>query len=224
MSDVQRWKQAQQAEASHETHDGTLLPYDVAVDRLADWSVSADSLSGECVLAVGGGTGLIHSLEEPRAQVSVDPLYLNKNIDLADSEAMNVSAGGEALPLKNDQFDTVVSYNSIDHTSDPQSVLEEVRRVLKPGGRFLLSVNAFKTPHIVRERLQLIDEPHPWHFSPDELRSRVQQAGFSVTQFSTSPRFPDRHPVSTLLQGEVRKFGAILLNITWCTITCKPTG
>ena len=40
--------------------------------------------------------------------------------------------------LANGHFDDVFCFNALDHTADFRRALHEMRRVLKPGGRFLL--------------------------------------------------------------------------------------
>lgn len=45
----------------------------------------------------------------------------------------------EALPAVDGEFDVVVSRYSAHHWPHPQEALREIRRVLKPGGRFILS-------------------------------------------------------------------------------------
>ncbi len=52
-----------------------------------------------------------------------------------------VQGTGECLPFVDGSFDAVVCCLVIEHTADPDVVLEEVARVLAPGGRFLLLIN-----------------------------------------------------------------------------------
>ena len=44
---------------------------------------------------------------------------------------------GERLPFQDDAFDVVYCRDALHHVSDPPQVVREVRRVLKPGGRFV---------------------------------------------------------------------------------------
>lgn len=57
---------------------------------------------------------------------------------LFEANGMNpdriVNAAGEGLPFPDETFDLVYSSNVLEHTGDPERVLQEAVRVLKPGG------------------------------------------------------------------------------------------
>jgi ubiquinone/menaquinone biosynthesis C-methylase UbiE len=46
--------------------------------------------------------------------------------------------GAQSLPLENDSVENVVSTFSLHHWSDPTKAFQEIHRVLKPGGQFLV--------------------------------------------------------------------------------------
>lgn len=49
-----------------------------------------------------------------------------------------------ALPYKTSQFDVVISSETIEHLENPRGFMREVRRILKPGGLFILSTPAIE--------------------------------------------------------------------------------
>jgi ubiquinone/menaquinone biosynthesis C-methylase UbiE len=51
-----------------------------------------------------------------------------------------VAAGAEAMPFEDDTFDVVTSLNSLDHVDDLAATVEEIKRVLRPGGHLVLAV------------------------------------------------------------------------------------
>ncbi len=91
------------------------------------------------------------------------------------------------LPWPNEDFDAVVSFETIEHIADDVGFLREIRRVLVPGGKLLLS-----TPNREREGA----EPNPWHvreYALAELRGLLFDSGFSEPEvFCQAVHSPDR--------------------------------
>jgi ubiquinone/menaquinone biosynthesis C-methylase UbiE len=99
--------------------------------------------SGE-VLEIGFGTGL--NLRHYPATITrlfiVDPAILlpakvSGRMAAAPYSIQAIHVTAETLPFPERQFDTVVSTWTLCTIPDPALALQEVRRVLKPGGRFL---------------------------------------------------------------------------------------
>lgn len=51
---------------------------------------------------------------------------------------------GENIPFPDEFFDAVFCSNALDHVEDPKKTVEEIHRVLKKGGYFILTVEIFK--------------------------------------------------------------------------------
>ena len=49
-----------------------------------------------------------------------------------------VNAAGEGLPFPGDSFDVILSHEVLEHVQDDRLAVEEMLRVLRPGGRILL--------------------------------------------------------------------------------------
>ena len=80
-------------------------------------------------------------------------------------------------------FDCVVVWHLLEHVDDPRRTLEEINRILKDDGRFLLSVPNLKglEPRIFKQASLLLDVPrHLYHFSPEPLEKLLRQTGFRV--------------------------------------------
>ena len=72
------------------------------------------------------------------------------------------------VPFEDNSFDTIVSFQVIEHIKDDHSFIEEIYRVLKPGGKALIT-----TPNI---RMTL--SRNPWHereYTADELHALCQK-------------------------------------------------
>lgn len=64
--------------------------------------------------------------------------------------AQLVLANGETLPFSNASFDYVTNLGSLEHFIQPEKGVEEIARVLKPGGRAaLLLPNAYYLPDLI---------------------------------------------------------------------------
>jgi SAM-dependent methyltransferase len=72
------------------------------------------------------------------------------------------------LPLDSDRFASVLSVHSLEHVPDPERVLAEVRRVLRPGGTAI-----FVTPNRLTfgRPDEIIDPYHYVEYDADELRA-----------------------------------------------------
>jgi SAM-dependent methyltransferase len=61
-----------------------------------------------------------------------------------------VNGAGEFLPFGDASFDLVIAWDVVEHVQNPALLLAELARVLRPGGRVLLTVinrYAFRDPH-----------------------------------------------------------------------------
>jgi SAM-dependent methyltransferase len=95
------------------------------------------------VLEVGcGAHGLIFFFGAKNV-VGVDPLadHYARLFPAWQHRAQTVAAPGENLPFPDASFDVVLCDNVVDHAEDPRRILEEIARVLKPGGAFFFEVN-----------------------------------------------------------------------------------
>ena len=86
-------------------------------------------------------------------------------------------------PYEEEFFDVITARSYIEHVNDPFGVLQQMHRLLKPGGVLVL-----KTPNIdsfnasvFKDRWYHLDCPrHLFLFSPKTLTDLLKRAGFSV--------------------------------------------
>jgi SAM-dependent methyltransferase len=91
-------------------------------------------------------------------------------IDLLQTPLVNVVARGENIPFVSGMFDLVICTQVLEYVPDPDAVIAEIHRVLKPGGYLFLSV-----PSIA---LRDADE-ECWRFFPSSLRRLLSRFGES---------------------------------------------
>lgn len=130
-----------------------LAPYLAPTQRVLDIGCGV----GRSVYELGGHCGWVYGIEYSfgsaffarrilcHAPNRLDSYWLKLDGDLRirrplpDRQRDNVElivASGDNLPLLDTDFDVVNSYNVIDRVPDPEKLLAEQERVLKPGGVF----------------------------------------------------------------------------------------
>jgi SAM-dependent methyltransferase len=108
-------------------------------------------------------------------------------------------ADGEQLPFADDSFDCVYAHGVVQYTANPRRLVEECRRVLKPGGQAVFQVynrvswlNALSK--LMKVGLEHDDAPVLLKFSIGEFKTLLN--GFRTVRI-----VPERFPVKSRLHG-----------------------
>lgn len=156
--------------APQEASGERLVPHEhygelVHSEHLARYLLAAQLASGcralDAACGEGYGTQLLARAGAERA--------LGVDVDEATVRAARERYGGhyeaadvERLPLDDDSFDLIASFETIEHVDDPEAALRELRRVLAPEGTLVIS-----TPNAAE---YLVDNPfHVREFETSEF-------------------------------------------------------
>lgn len=145
-------------------------------------------VAGQTVLdvACGSGFGLEMLTAVGARPIGVD--YAGEalsEIRARQPRAALLRADATRLPLRSASVDHVVSFETIEHVPDAASLVSEIRRVLKPGGRLILSTpnRAFGPP-----QRHTANRFHVREFTADELRALLLECFSDVQLFGQRPR------------------------------------
>jgi ubiquinone/menaquinone biosynthesis C-methylase UbiE len=144
------------------------------------------------VLEIGVGTGLSFLHYPPDVELAgVEPsphmlkrarrraAELGRKVELVEAPA-------EQLPFADDSFDTVVSLTVLCTVSDAQRTLGEIRRVLRPGGRFVFLEHVRSDDAQLARRQDRWERPWGWiaggcHPNRRTLET-IEAAGFQIRE------------------------------------------
>ncbi|EMA32747.1 class I SAM-dependent methyltransferase [Haloarcula japonica] len=173
-----RWDRAQEVEQSHQHHI-SLDSETEAKNKLNNFPIEIQELEDKKILAVGGGTGMIHAIDSEES-VSIDPITNSSIQDIEQSSAELITGVGESLPFPDTYFDAVICYNVLDHTINPEKVAEEIFRILDDDGILIFRLNVYELPDIILSHLNMIDKPHPHHFDTEDVLGLLESVGFDT--------------------------------------------
>jgi ubiquinone/menaquinone biosynthesis C-methylase UbiE len=102
------------------------------------------------ILDIGcGPRGSLEWADNALQRIGLDPLAKSyKELGIGKHKMLYIASPAENIPFADEYFDIVTSFNSLDHVDHIDKTIEEIIRVTKPGGFFLLltDVNHKSTP------------------------------------------------------------------------------
>ncbi|MCZ4268464.1 class I SAM-dependent methyltransferase [Rhodobacteraceae bacterium G21628-S1] len=149
------------------------------------------------VLEVGVGTGLSLPHYDPevritgvdfsaemlaKAQRKVDALDLQKRVDLQRMDARE-------LAFENASFDTITAMHVLSVVPEPEKVMAEIARVLKPGGKVVITNHFAKTTGVMAG-LERVAAPMAnligWH-SDFKMDTILQEPSLQIAELRKLP-------------------------------------
>ena len=144
---------------------------------------------GEHILDIGCGDGTFdYRVARRRALVVGFDIDRQKLRTAARHHARRglvfLEANAEAMPVKSGSFDVVVSLCVFEHLLNDDQVLAEAHRILRSGGRLLLTLDSFSRPDMPagwRNRLRGKHAVCQFYTVPT-IESKLRQQGFQLVR------------------------------------------
>jgi len=140
--------------------------------HLIAYKEAAKIISGT-VLEIGSGEGYGIMELAPKAEHYIAVDKYNTQISEELKKENNITFIQANIPpliaIEDNSIDFVVTFQVIEHIKDDKQFLREIYRVLKPGGKMILT-----TPNILMSLSR-----NPWHFreyNPDEMRGVIESS------------------------------------------------
>jgi ubiquinone/menaquinone biosynthesis C-methylase UbiE len=133
----------------------------------------------------GNGTKLIRKYFNPRHITAID--LDEKMIQIAQETVSDGSTifqvmDASKLDFPNESFDAIFDFSSIHHIPNWKNCIEELKRVLKVGGKLILEEFSIDTFSGFPGRLyrSLLSHPYEHMFSADEIVQHIEDIGFQI--------------------------------------------
>lgn len=145
---------------------------------------------GGHLLDVGSNIGLFLKVARDEG-FAVTGVELNRDCAAYGKEHFGLEIHSETLELINfpaESFEVVTLFDVLEHVPDLHLFLQEVRRVLKPGGLLVVQSPNLGSLMATVTRSQwgwLTPPDHLYHFTPSTLERLLRDTGFTVAQSRT---------------------------------------
>jgi len=112
--------------------------------------------------------------EQPYKSLFVHCQYESADFESADRPYANSTYVCDLahIPVEDARYDVVLFHQVMEHLPDPQAVLKELFRVMRPGGKLIYSAPLFFEPH---------EEPYDFYrYTQHGVRHLFGEAGFKI--------------------------------------------
>ncbi|NJE84279.1 class I SAM-dependent methyltransferase [Thermococcus sp. CX2] len=181
------------------------------VDRTEKWLVFSmlRSRAGKA-LDLGCGTGN-YTIELKKRGFDVIGLDASEGmLEIARAKGLNCIKGDAySLPFPDESFDLVLSVTMFEFIHEPEKVIAEIHRVLKPGGEVLIGTMNGRSSWFLFKRLKSLFVETAYRYArfytPRELELLLKSGGFTEVESAGVIFFPSFWPFLGLAERIDRK-------------------
>lgn len=181
---------------------------------------------GKKILDVGCSNGEFLYLAKQRGYETYGVELNQKTANTAIRSGINVFIGFlKDANFRNDYFDHITLSDVIEHVSDPGNLLEECKRILRPGGTIIIKTpnmdcfwprSTFWLYRLFRIPWSFVTPPHHlYYFSINNLRLLLDKFSFSVRDIWFDPAPPLMYELGSLHLVRRYKRNKTLFNLVF---------
>jgi len=190
---MSRWQEAQKSEKKcWEKIKGKFMDEKYFNKKTKFWNKILEKINSrvkidpkKSMIDIGcGPSGIVLLFKNNKNLVCIDPLineYKKLNPFLRKYSAKYINSKIENFNISK-KFDYVFAFNSLDHVDSIEKSLEKIKKLVKKGGFFFLSVNChnFKFMQKILIKTSFIfDNPHPHQYILKDYIAFLKEGGFN---------------------------------------------
>lgn len=196
---------------------------------------------GETVLDLGCGAGLDCFLAAQRVGKSGRVIGVDMTPEMIEKAREHAEKGRfgnvefklaeiEDLPLADDSVDIVISNCVINLSPDKKRVFREAFRVLKPGGRLMISdiVLLKELPDSIKKSVEAYIGCVAGAILKDEYLSAIKEAGFQKVKIMDETSFPvdflDKDPITQVTIENLKTSPEMVKEVVSSVVSIKVSG
>lgn len=150
-----------------------------------------DGKNFKTLLDVGCGNGtflsmVLNKFDVGVSGIDISPGMIEKSKELLDGSADLKVGDSDRLPWDNKSFDIVTCIASFHHYPNPELVLKEIKRVLRPGG-ILIIADPFTSNNLLRFFINLLvkisNKGDVRIYSQKKMKEILEKCGFALIKW-----------------------------------------
>ena len=155
------------------------------------------SRKAKTILDIGCGAGVFGKELKNRQKCYVAGIeYAPRAANKAETLLDRVYKGDAAkiMPvIQENSFDTIIMADFLEHITNPEKILSEVKRILIPGGRLVLSIPNVRHWSVIKDLLEgrweyrdagILDKTHLRFFTWQSILLLLNSAGYQIDSYS----------------------------------------